>query len=116
MDEADVYRSRRAAKIAKLHPYRESVVPELLPTDLEKLVRYCLWFQRLVGEHPGILVITWFMDEAWFHLSAYIHSQNTCVWAEGKPHEIHTELLYSKKRDELLVPYSSVKFLPRKCT
>jgi hypothetical protein len=38
-----------AVKKAKLHPYHVSVVQELLPTDLEKRVRYCLWFQRLVG-------------------------------------------------------------------
>jgi hypothetical protein len=50
------------------------IVQELLPTGLEKRVRYCLWLQRLVGEHPGILDITWFTDEAWFHLSGYINS------------------------------------------
>jgi hypothetical protein len=60
---------QRAARKEKLHPYGESVVQELLPTDLEKRVRYCLWFECFVGEHPGILDITWFMDEAWLHPS-----------------------------------------------
>lgn len=67
---------------AKLHAYRVSAVQVLLPVDLETSVRYYLWFQRLVREHPGILDVTGFMDEDWFHLNGYINSQNTHVWAE----------------------------------
>jgi hypothetical protein len=74
-----------------------SVVHELLPSDFEKRVRYCLLFQRLVGKLHGILDITWFTDETWFHLSGYINSQNTRVWAEETPHKIHTEPLHSEK-------------------
>jgi hypothetical protein len=66
--------------------YHVSVVQELLPMDLEKRVRYCVWFQRLIGEHPGILDITWCTDEA-----------NTRVWAEDPPYEIHTKPLHSEK-------------------
>jgi hypothetical protein len=66
-------------------------VQELLPTDLEQRVRYCLWFQRLIGGHPGVL------DIAWIQLSGYINTQNTCVWPEENPHEIHKKPLYSDK-------------------
>jgi hypothetical protein len=34
---------QRAAKKAKLHPYRVPLAQDLLPTDFEKSVRYCLW-------------------------------------------------------------------------
>jgi hypothetical protein len=90
-----ILRVKELPKKTKLHLYLVSIVPELLPTGLEKRVRYCLWFQLLVWGHPGILDITWFTDEAWFHLSGYINSQNTRVWAEETPHEIHTEPLHS---------------------
>jgi hypothetical protein len=59
---------QRADKKAKLHPYYVSVVQELLPMDLQENVWCCLW-SRLFGEHPGILDIIWFTDEALFHLS-----------------------------------------------
>jgi hypothetical protein len=99
--ETDIpyFMCQRAVKKAKLHPYRVCVVQELLPMDLEKRVQYCLWFQHLIGEHPGILDITWFTNEAWFHLSGYIYSQNTRVWAEENPHEIHTVPLHLEKID-----------------
>jgi hypothetical protein len=85
------------AKKAKLLPFHMSVVQELVPCDLKKCARYCLWFQRLVGEHPEILDITCFTDEALFHLSGYINSQNTRVWAEENLHEVHTEPSHSEK-------------------
>jgi hypothetical protein len=53
--------------------------------------------QHLVGEHPGILDITWFTDYAWFHLSGHINTQDMHIWAEENPHEIHTEPLHLKK-------------------
>jgi hypothetical protein len=96
----------KSCQKAELRQYRVSVVQELLPTVLEK---------RLVGEHPGILDITWFMDEAWFHLSDYINSQNMRVWAVENPQEIHTEPLHCPA-DELSVSYSLIKLLPRRCT
>jgi hypothetical protein len=60
---------QRAAKNAKLHAYRISVVHELKEPDQVKRVAYCPWFQTLLKKNPGILDYTWFSDEAWFHLS-----------------------------------------------
>jgi len=37
------------------------------------------------------------LDEAWFHLSGYVNSQNTCTWATEHPHEIHEVPLHSEK-------------------
>jgi hypothetical protein len=43
--------------------------------------------------------IIWFTDEARFYLSGYINSQNTRVWAEENPQEIHAEPLRSEKTE-----------------
>jgi hypothetical protein len=55
--------------------------------DREKRVAYCRWLQAFLNEDPGILDFVWFTDEALFHLSGYVNSQNTRVWAAENPHE-----------------------------
>jgi hypothetical protein len=67
---------QRAAKRAGLHAYRFRVVQELKQQDYNKRMTYCRWFQTFIVENPGILDYTWFSDEAWFHLSGYVNSQN----------------------------------------
>ena len=62
-----------------------------------KRVTYCRWFQTLLRENPGILDYTWFSDEAWFHLSGYVNSQNSRIWTSENPKAIHEELLHSEK-------------------
>ena len=51
----------------------------------------------LPDAHPGILDYTWFSDEAWFHLSGYISSQNSRIWASENPNAIHEEPPHSEK-------------------
>jgi hypothetical protein len=51
----------------------------------------------VIADNPGILDYTWFSDKAWFHLSGYVNSQNTPLWASENPHELHEEPLHSKK-------------------
>jgi transposase len=59
----------------KLHPYRMSVVHQLKETDHQSRVDYCTWFQNfLVEKGEEILHVTFFTDEAWFHLSEYVNS------------------------------------------
>ena len=55
---------QRAAKKAKLHVYRISVVHKLKEPDQVKRVAYCRWFHTLLKENPGILDYTWFSNEA----------------------------------------------------
>jgi len=38
-----------------------------------------------------------FTDEAWFHLSRYVNSQNTRIWEAENPHTVHEEPLHSQK-------------------
>jgi hypothetical protein len=60
---------QRAPKKAELKAYRVTVVQELKPLDAQKRVAYCQWFQNMFGECDELLDITWYTDEAWFHLS-----------------------------------------------
>ena len=46
---------------------------------------------------PGVLDYTWFSDEAWFHLSGYVNSQNFRIWASENPNAVHEEPLHSEK-------------------
>jgi len=38
-----------------------------------------------------------FSDEAWFHLSGYVNSQNSRIWASENPKAIHEEPHHSEK-------------------
>ena len=62
-----------------------------------KSLQFCRWFQNFLNQNPGILDLTWFTDEAWFHLSEYINSQNTRIWAETNPYTLQAEPLYAQK-------------------
>jgi len=73
------------------------VLHELKEPDQVKRVAYCRWFQTHLKENPGILDYTWFSDEAWFHLSGYVNSQNSRIWASENPNAIHEEPLHSEK-------------------
>lgn len=54
----------------QLFPYRIMAVQELKITDHEKRLRYCRWFNQFIKENtPAVLDVTFFTDEAWFHLS-----------------------------------------------
>jgi hypothetical protein len=68
---------QRATKKAGLHAYRFTVVQELKQLDYDKCMRYCCWFLTFIDVNPVILDYTWFREEAWFHLSGYVNSQNT---------------------------------------
>ncbi|XP_076319811.1 uncharacterized protein LOC143230330 [Tachypleus tridentatus] len=69
-------------KKLKLFPYKIMAVQELEATDNEKRIRYCRWFNRFIEENTAnVLDVTFFTDEAWFHLSGYVNSQNSRLWS-----------------------------------
>ena len=80
---------QRAVKRAKLKAYRLTVVQALKSLDTQKRMAYCEWFMNLFGEDDELLDITWYSDETWFHVSGYVNSQNTRIWATEHTHEIH---------------------------
>lgn len=68
-----------------MHPYKVTVVQELLPLDFGNRVRYCRWFNENLNNND-VLDLTYFTDEAWFHLTGYVNSQNYRTWATENPH------------------------------
>jgi len=63
-------------EMLKFYPYRMQVFYELIPRDNAKRVNYCRWFKNLIHGNIGVLDQVFFIDEAWFHLSGYVNSQN----------------------------------------
>jgi hypothetical protein len=82
-----------------LHPYRISSVHELKERDSVKGVEYCRRFGDVItANRDDILEVAFFFtDEAWFHLSGYVNSQNSRVWSATKPHEIQDTPLYDEE-------------------
>lgn len=66
-------------------PYKMSAVQELRPLDYEKRIQYCNWFNQHLTNN-AVLDLCFFSDEAWFHLTGYINSQNYRTWSAENPH------------------------------
>jgi hypothetical protein len=65
-------------KQLKLFPYKVTTVQDLRPADHEKRICYCEWFTNFIQTKTGnILDVTFFIDEAGFHLSGYVNTQKT---------------------------------------
>jgi hypothetical protein len=80
---------QRAAKRLKLHPYWLQVCHELKEIGKEKRMCYCRWFQQFFWNGVDILQNVFFPNEAWFHLSGYVNSQNSRFWSNENPHLFH---------------------------
>lgn len=83
-------------KTLKLHPYKISCYHELKEADYEKRVQFCRWFRQFL-DNDDVLNKTFFSDEAWFHLSGYVNSQNYRHWSSDNPHEFIEKPLHSIK-------------------
>ena len=82
----------------KFFPYKVHVVHELKPQDSEKRVLFCRWFENFILEKgENILNHTFFSDEAWFHLSGYMNSQNSIAWSTVNPHALFQKPLHDQK-------------------
>ncbi|KAJ4437880.1 hypothetical protein ANN_13819 [Periplaneta americana] len=53
--------------------------------------------KTFIVKNPAMLFIAWFTDEAWFHLSGYVNSQNSRHWAIENPHVIHEAPMHPVK-------------------
>ena len=85
-------------KELKLYPYKVRAVQELKDTDFRKRMEYCEWFNNFIAANgEDILDVTFFTDEAWFHLSGYINSQNSHLWSSENPNSVHESPLHSEK-------------------
>ncbi len=89
---------RRVLRKLKLHPYKVRIVQELQEPDYTKRVRYCRWLRNFVTEHgQSVFDTVWYTDEAWFHLSGYVNSQNNRYWSGENPHRFEETSLHPLK-------------------
>jgi hypothetical protein len=58
---------------------------------------FCSWFLQSVVEGEIDQELTFFSDEAWFHLPEYKYTQNNRYWSSQNPHLTHKALLHSLK-------------------
>jgi hypothetical protein len=68
--------ARTATQLLKLRPYKRTVIHALQPRDSASSVHSCSWFLQSVVEGEIDPQLTFFSDEAWFHLQEYINTQN----------------------------------------
>jgi len=79
-----------------MHPYKVHVVQELKPEDYNARLDYGHWFNNNLNNNQ-ILDLTFFTDEAWFHLSGYVNSQNYRTWGTENPHVLQETSLHPLK-------------------
>lgn len=79
-----------------MHPYKVSTVQQLLPQDFNQRLLFCQWFNDNLNNND-LLDNTFYSDEAWFHLSGYVNSQNYRIWSTVNPHVIEAAPLHPLK-------------------
>jgi hypothetical protein len=67
-----------------MHPYKVSVVQEILPRDHNSRMQYCNFFQQNLN-NDDVFDLSFFTDESWFHLSGYVNKQNYRTWSTVNP-------------------------------
>src|SRR6185437_9724828 len=87
----------QATRQLGMKAYRISVQHELRPADYAKRLNFCNWVRdQILHGHiePNSLFFT---DEAWFHLTGYVNSQNNRYWSNENPHQLHEVPLHDAK-------------------
>jgi hypothetical protein len=88
-------------KMLKFYPYRMQVFHELILGEYAKTVNYCRWFKNLIHGNISVLDQVFFTDEAWFHRSGYVNSQNYRTWRTENPHNYNETVLRPKKKKDV---------------
>jgi hypothetical protein len=89
--------ARMATQFLKLIPYKTTLIHALQPCDPASRVHFCNWFLQSVIEGEIDLQLTFFSDEAWFHLQGYINMQKNRCWGSQNPHITHKVLFHQVK-------------------
>lgn len=79
-----------------LFPYRVTSVHQILPADMPRREQYCRWFLNSFPDDDALNNV-FFSDEAWFHLSGYVNSQNMRIWAAENRHSFRETPLHPQK-------------------
>lgn len=80
-----------------LYPYKMSVFHALNESDYDNRLLFSEWLLSVIDEEPDFLNRVYWSDEAWFHLSGHVNSQNTRTWSSENPHKFIESPLHSKK-------------------
>jgi len=86
-----------ARKMLKFYLYRMQVFHDLIPGDNAKRVNYCRCFKNPIRGNICVLDQVFFTDEAWFHLSGYVSSQNYRTWRTKNAHNYTETPLHPQK-------------------
>lgn len=89
--------ARKATKLLRLHAYKTTVVHSLQPADHGPRMVFSNWITNAVCNGEVDPEMTFFTDEAWFHLSGYVNSQNSRYWCSENPHISHEKPLHDVK-------------------
>jgi hypothetical protein len=69
--------ARTATRLLKLRPCKTTVIYTCLASVWSsKRVHFCSWFLQTLVEDEVDLQLTFFSDEAWFHLQGYMDTQS----------------------------------------
>jgi hypothetical protein len=67
------------------------------PDKRKKKHQYCRWFAHFIRGGIDILDKVFYSDEAWFHLSGYVNSQNNRICSAENLQTFHERPLHSLK-------------------
>jgi hypothetical protein len=80
------------------HPYEVTSVHEFHERDNVKRAEYCRCFRDVITTNgDDALGVTFFTEQAWFHLSGNINSQNSGFWSATSPQQMKDTPLYDLK-------------------
>lgn len=80
-----------------LHPYKIQLTQELKPRDHGQRRIYADWVLEQQEVDADFSKKVLFSDEAHFQLSGYVNKQNSRIWGDENPHNIHETPLHAEK-------------------
>ena len=66
--------------------YNIQLSQPLSEDGIDRRYNFSKEYGALLEENPNVVQVTWFSDEAHFHLNGYVNKQNTRFWATQNPH------------------------------
>jgi hypothetical protein len=87
----------QATKLLRFRPYGARLVHEFKCFGASQWIQFFNWILKNVHDgliDPQLLFVT---DEAHFHLSSYVNSQNTQIWSDENPHVVRHIVLHDIK-------------------
>jgi hypothetical protein len=89
--------AKTATQLLQVEPCKTVVIHDLQPRVPDSKDHFCSWFLESVVEGEIDPQLTFFSDEAWFHLQGYINTNNNPYWSSQNPHLTHEVPRYPVK-------------------